>query len=85
MQRHAGAGNYATRPGAGGVANIDMIGQRLYTGRIVIAESAVIFAQVWAPHFSAHTLPLLLTRVPVTTCFRLAKPGVECLRLVRPL
>eukprot|EP00798_Chlamydomonas_sp_ICE-L_P017892 gene17892-24284_t len=28
-----------------GVPNIDMIGQRLYTGRIVIAESAVVFAK----------------------------------------
>ncbi|GAX79521.1 hypothetical protein CEUSTIGMA_g6962.t1 [Chlamydomonas eustigma] len=53
-----------------GVANIDMIGQRLYTGRIVIAESAVVFTRTlfettrqysdakpcWAPNMQRPTL-----------------------------
>eukprot|EP00193_Tetraselmis_chui_P017186 CAMPEP_0177778082 /NCGR_PEP_ID=MMETSP0491_2-20121128/15754_1 /TAXON_ID=63592 /ORGANISM="Tetraselmis chuii, Strain PLY429" /LENGTH=482 /DNA_ID=CAMNT_0019297311 /DNA_START=210 /DNA_END=1659 /DNA_ORIENTATION=- len=33
-----------------GVSNIDMIGQRLYTGRLVIADSAITFAQCLFRH-----------------------------------
>mmetsp|Transcript_18010 Transcript_18010/g.50379 ORF Transcript_18010/g.50379 Transcript_18010/m.50379 type:complete len:305 (+) Transcript_18010:249-1163(+) len=39
----SGAGRYVQR--VPGVANIEMIGQRLYTGRLVIADSAVTFAK----------------------------------------